>query len=300
MATYKRKMKNLKPNTLIIGAAKAGTTALYDYMKQHPQVFFTKEKEPHFFDNDHSFAKGENWYLKKYFSGADDFTIRAEATPGYMRKYQKVIPRFKQFFKDESPKMLVVLRDPVKRAWSHYQHMYRNNEEVETYENALLLERARLRNDPESWYGYYNDGLYSKQINAWFDAFPKENFHFLLSDDLYTNHLNALEGVCDFLEIDSEHFKPEMLVSNQASQPRSKALMKLITNDNPLKSMAGMLIKNDYLKRGIIKRIRRANLKPGNTPKMSKENELTLRQHYQEELDILENLINIDLSRWKL
>lgn len=289
-----------KPNVFIIGAAKAGTTALYDYLKLHPEIFLTKEKEPHFFDNDLSYGKGEDWYLEKYFTGASEYMLRGEATPGYMRNYHKVIPRLKKFCNGNSPKILVVLRDPVKRAWSHYLHMRRINEEKESFENALLLETDRLKLNQEAWSGYFGDGLYSEQIKAWFEVFPRENFYFLLSDKLYSNHVSALQDICRFLGAESKSFSPDRLISNQASQPRFEFLMRLMTDDNIVKRIASKVIKSDQIKRGVITRIRRTNLKPGDSPKMAAETAVMLRKKYEKDICELEKLINMDLSAWKL
>lgn len=289
-----------KPNLFIIGAAKAGTTVLYDYLRQHPEIFLTKEKEPHFFDNDSNYIMGEEWYLEKYFVGADDYELRGEATPAYMRAYQKVGPRIEKFCNGSSPpKIIIVLRDPVKRAWSHYLHMKRISEEKENFESALLMEEARLRANPESWVGYFNDGLYSRQIKAWLEIFPRKCFYFILNDDLYNDHIKVLKNVCGFLGVENKRFSPDKLISNQASQPKSNILMKLIAEDNILRRIASKAIRSDRIKREIIKLLRRKNLKPTDPPGIPCDMKVDLQNKYQKELTELENLINVDLSSWK-
>jgi Sulfotransferase family len=72
------------PNLFIIGAAKAGTTALYDYLAQHPQVFLSPDKEPMYFSRDEYYARGPDWYEHLYFRGAENYPVRAEAPPHYL------------------------------------------------------------------------------------------------------------------------------------------------------------------------------------------------------------------------
>ena len=134
------------PNLFILGAAKAGTTSLYHYLKQHPQIYLSSIKEPHFFDDDENFAKGLNNYVKQYFRNSEMYPITGEATP-YIQNGIKVASRINQAYSNNPPKFVIILRDPVKRAWSHYMHRVRTGLETNSFEDALLRKDSKLGND---------------------------------------------------------------------------------------------------------------------------------------------------------
>jgi hypothetical protein len=138
-------LKNL-PNFFLLGAAKAGTTSLYHCLKQHPQVFMPANKEPRFFDRDEFYQEGLSVYLNRHFKGSEIYPARGEATPAYHRP-EKVIPRMKKAYGRLSPKFLIILRDPVERAWSHYLHRVFFTLEEESFEHALKLEKSRIQGE---------------------------------------------------------------------------------------------------------------------------------------------------------
>lgn len=288
------------PDFFIIGAAKAGTTALYDYLKQHPDVFLPEEKEPHFFDHNENFQKGIDWYNKSFFSNSAGYTATGEASPSYIRNFQKVIPRIESLYpKSVLPKFIIILRDPVQRAWSHYLHRKRFHVEEKSFENALASEKERLKAEPDDWVGYYKDGLYGHQISKWFKAFPREHFFVLLNDDLKNDHMSCLAQICEFLGVDVENFCPDQLVSNPASKPRFPSLMKILAKENMVKKLTRIFVKNTKSKERIIKTVTRLNLRPAPKEAMPKNIETALRERFLTDIELLENLIDRDLSAWK-
>jgi len=288
------------PNFFIVGAAKAGTSSLYHYLKQHHQVFLTSEKEPHFFDNNMLYQKGLDYYLNTHFNGADSYIARGEATPAYLRLYNTVVPRMDNVFQEKKPKILIVLRDPVKRAWSHYLHRVRNVVECETFEKALEFEESRLKTDPRSWCGYYHDGLYSKQIEFWLDSFPKDKFHFILNDDLESKPQDVMKNVFSFLGVNTSVDVYVGEKRNVASAAKSKWLMKFLSQPSSIKIPLKLLLPYST-RRSISVYLRRKNLRPFDTvPILNKTTEIELRKKYDPEISRLEKIINRDLSMWRL
>ena len=131
------------PNLFVIGAAKAGTTALYDYLAQHPDVFLSRVKEPMFFSREENYAKGLDWYEGAYFQGAEHYPVRAEATPHYLYWSEKVAPRIKEAYAERLVKFVASFRDPVSRAYSWYWNMVREGREDLEFEEALRVEGAQ-------------------------------------------------------------------------------------------------------------------------------------------------------------
>lgn len=272
---------------------------MYHYMKQHPEIYLPPVKEPHFFDVDTNFNKGLKRYLHHYFHGASRFPVRGEATPAYLDKAEKVIPRMKAIFPAPGElKFIVMLRDPVKRAWSHYLHMVRNGKESEPFEQALAEESERLRREPEKWVNYFSQGLYGKYLEAWTGAFNKEQFLFLLTEDLKASPPNTLRTIFRFLEVTEDFVGNYDLKKNVASAPRSKLLMRFLSHSSKIKEAIKFVLPFK-----LKKRLRNAayelNLRklesPGSIPQSIADN---LRALYLDDIKKLEGIIGRDLSAW--
>ena len=282
------------PNFLIIGAAKAGTSSLDYYLKQHPMIYLSKTKEPHFFDYSPNYQKGLKHYVKKHFKGAEKYPARGEATPSYLQHFEIVIPRISEAYNGDLPKFIIMLRDPVERAWSHYLHRTRNYRETETFERALELEGSRLEKNKADWVGYFSDGLYSQQIDHWLMKFPIENFLFILSDDMKFKHKTTLKSIFDFLGVDSNVDIPDIKKMNVASTARSEWLMKVLSHPPLFTRLIPYSIR-----RNLIIYLRNKNLRPyDSAPKMDMATKEKLRKKYAPEISRLEKIIERDLSMW--
>jgi hypothetical protein len=291
-------MRDCLPNFFILGAAKAGTTSLYSYLKKHPKIFMAAEKEPHFFDSDHRFELGLEYYIRNYFKDAAGHPARGEATPSYLSCHAKVIPRILDVLDGHSLKFIVILRDPVKRAWSHYLHRRRNRTERESFEKALELEPSRLAAG-EEWACYFRDGLYAVQIQVWIDAFSRDQFHIILNEDLKHKPVQVLMETFDFLEVDPS-FRVQMAERrNRAAVAKYPLLMEFFAEPSILKYPFKLLMPFT-LRRKIVARVRRGNLKyMDESLSLPVEMEENLRQKYLEDILQLEVLIGRSLSNWK-
>lgn len=200
------------PNYLIIGAAKCGTSSLYEYLTQHPSINPALGKEINFFDMHYS--KGINWY-RSYFPFKNFFTkknsITGEATPRYLdhphaaKRVYDLIP---------SVKIIVLLRNPVDRAYSHWNMMVAHKREDLSFSEAIENEKSRIsdffeqmQNNKEYyskdyfWYGYLERGLYAKKIKHWMNFIPKEQFLVLQSEDFFRNTSDVYNHVLEFLDL---------------------------------------------------------------------------------------------------
>jgi len=223
------------PNFIIIGAAKAGTSSLFNIIGSHPQVFHSQQKELGFFSNDEFFARGLEWYVRAHFAGAHEFAVRMEASPAYLTWSEKTAPRMQSAFAGRHLKMAVIFRNPVQRAYSHYWHRRRlGHDEAESFEEAIHAEDSRLRKNWETLfasgnglYGYFRAGCYASRMKPFLEHFNKNDFIFLLQEDLFPENFRAsMKRVLDFLEVDSSvQLAPEK--ANEATKPRSASLTKL-------------------------------------------------------------------------
>ena len=209
--TYGRATASLRPlpDFLILGAQKAGTTALYAYLRWHPQIAGPSFKEVSFFDR--HYARGERWYRAHLPITRNG--VVGEASPSYL--FHPLAPsRVAQML--PSVRMIALLRDPVDRAFSHYQHEVALGREQLSFENALAREDERMQGELErmlrdpayfshAWwnYTYAARGRYAEQLERWFAAFPPEQLLVLLSDDLAADTAGTYRRVLDYLGVEA-------------------------------------------------------------------------------------------------
>lgn len=206
------------PNCFIVGAQKAGTSSLYHYLIQHPQVHKSLKKEIHYFNggtkkNQNTYAFGENWYRthfpKKRHLKCNDICV--DATPMYLfdpmvsQRIHKLTP---------TAKIIILLRDPVERAISHYFHVKRWGFETLPIEQGLRQEKERLAEcyaqgdfmKPEfRLYSYQTRGLYLEQIKYYEKLFDQEQILILNSTDLFKRPDIILKQVFSFLNIKDDY-----------------------------------------------------------------------------------------------
>ena len=292
------------PNLFIIGAAKAGTTALYNYLTQHPQVFLPQVKEPMFFSREEYYARGVDWYQDWYFEGAEDYPVRAEATPHYLYWSEKAAPRIKEAYGERPVKFIVSFRDPVSRAYSFYWNMVREGEEDLDFREALRVEECRLEQNRfelyqlgEMVYGYSAGSRYASLLQPYLELFSRENFFFVLQDDLKSRVNETCEEISDFLGIESSvQINPSN--SNPAAMPRSRLIHKALRQRSLFKDFVKPFIPI-RVRRSLKKKMMQINLKE--TPYVPLDPQLAheLRLSYRTEIEELEKITGKDLSSWK-
>jgi len=291
---------NSFPNFFILGAAKAGTTSLHGMLTQHPEIFMTRNKETQFFFNDNEYALGINHYLTTNFSGAWRYPVRGEASPSYFHAPERVAPRLLDSPGRDEMKFVVVLRDPVQRAWSHYLHRVRLCAEPCTFEDAIACEEKRLRNDPHLWVGYYRDGLYGKLLNEWFEYFPRDRFVIVRYESMVSEWQAMLNNIATHLGVSADYSWNKLEEKNVAGVPRSKWLMRFLADiPAPLKNAGKLFLGRDQIVH-YRELVRRLNTKRSAKPALNPEVERMLRGRYEEDITTLERLLGADFSAWKL
>lgn len=201
------------PDVLVVGAQRSGTTSLYQYLRRHPDVRWPRlVKGVHWFDvrYDHS----ETWYRSHFplrrEMAADHgrTTITGEACPYYL--FHPAVPeRVAAHLPDV--KVVVLLRDPVGRAWSHYQHERARGFEHLSFGEALDAEDERLRGADRRLhdaagrsfehrhFSYVARGMYAQQLQRWYDHVPRQNVLVMESADLRSRTQDTYDRLCDFL-----------------------------------------------------------------------------------------------------
>jgi len=291
------------PNFFIIGAAKAGTTSLYDILYQHPQVYLPFDKEPSFFSDDTYFSRGHEWYIKTYFKKAYNYPLRGEATSRYLYFGKKVAPRIYGFSQPEFPKFIVIFRDPAKLVYSYYWNSVREGRESLPFKAALLAEQDRMtklkiqmESNGQMSYAYSRIGSYASQIMQYLKLFPIDRFLFLLTEDLMdfsslVTNLQTFLGVKEY----SVYIKP--MKSNVSALPKSRKVHQLLRNRSVLKDIVKPFVPYPIRHKLKISALE-INLRRFTPPELDAEIANSIREHYSEETKRLQDIIQRDLTNW--
>jgi hypothetical protein len=179
------------PDFIVIGAARSGTTLLSTYLDCHPRAFVSDPKEPFFFSHESCYKRGPNSYLSLFAKAGPD-QICGEASTSY-----SVWPTFGDVAgriaaATPQTKLIYIMRHPVDRCYSHYDHYTMRTGSTETFEQAL-----------ESYRPIVGASMYMKQIEQYMIHFPRQSLHFLLLEDLVADHIKTLEALWAFLDLPS-------------------------------------------------------------------------------------------------
>jgi len=300
------------PNFLIIGAAKAGTNALYHYLRQHPQVYMSPWKEPKFFafesEADLGFraANGRDApvnasvildqaeYEKLFDEASEDELARGEASTHYLY-VEKSPARIKALIPDA--KLIAVLRNPVDRAFSSYQHLVRDDLEPLDFGAALDAEPQRIAEHYAYLYRYADMGFYCEQLERYEQTFPENQLCVLLYDDLRSDPEDTCRRIFSFLGVD-ESFVPDMSGEyNRSGVPTNRLMHRLLNPSAPMKRRLWSVTPRFARERLLDAQTRMVNrnLQRQTMPEPERER---LREVFREEVGRLEQRLGRDLSHW--
>lgn len=188
---------------LIIGAQKGGTTALDHFLRSHSAVEMARKKEVHFFDDESTFSASCVDYsdYHKHFAFSSKALVRGEATPIYLY-WEKAAQRIWEY--NSEIKLVAVLRNPIERAYSHWNMERDRGAESLPFMQAIKAESERCREAlplQHRVYSYVDRGFYSEQLRRFFRFFPKEQMLILKFEDLRQKPCQTLNSVARFLGI---------------------------------------------------------------------------------------------------
>jgi len=294
------------PNFFVIGAGKSGTTSLYHYLKQHPQIFMSPVKEPKYFAlAGHQLDfKGpgdtrivadttttESAYLA-LFDGAGDIPIVGEASTIYLGDCGAAARMAAQV---PDARLAAVLRHPVDRAYSAYMHLRRDGHEtLESFTDALAAEAERAR------LGYYFHwylrarGFYGRQLQEFYDVFPREQIRIYLFEEFAASPQRVLCDMFRFLRIDETFEADTSARHNQSGIPRHHKIQTFLNKAHPVK---------DWLKRYIPEHVGHrviSMVQPGlvERPVLPADIRARLTEDFRDDILHLQDLIERDLSHW--
>ncbi len=292
-------MKN-KPDFLVVGSAKSGTTSLFNYLNEHPDIYIPEVKECRFFSQLPKNFKGLGAEFfpnsgitdeNEYFSLFDGYEnqVCGDISNDYLYYYETSIENIKKYLGDKV-KIIIILRNPIDRAYSNFLHHVREGWEDGSFEEALIKETWRMKNNWAWSYHYVAVGMYYKQVQAYLENF--ENVKIFLFEDLNDRQV-FLKNIYDFLEVKNIEVSAEK-VFNASGYPKSKIIHSVFHKKSIIRRIGRMFVPEKYRDK-ILNVIKNKNIKK--IP-MKIETREYLKEIFRDEIEKLSGLLNKDLSNW--
>ena len=292
------------PNFLVIGAMKAGTTSLYKYLGQHPEIFLSPIKEPGFFAFEGERPEVYRHFrhepfvttieaYKDLFRGVTDEQAVGEMSTQYL-DFPQSAARIRHYI--PSARLIAVLRHPVDRAFSYYVMRLRGGQEsVADFSQAIRREKACLEKGIKVKSPYISKVSYYDSLRVFFDTFDKRQMKIMLYDDLYQNPQEFIRNIFGFLNVD-DNFLPDLSARhNTGGVQRNSAIGALLNKPNPIRAAARLILPRAIRER-YREKILAHNLMP--PPSLDPQLRSELMLHFRPEIKKLQDLISRDLSHW--
>jgi len=294
------------PNFLVVGAAKAGTTSLYHYLKEHPDIFMSRIKEPSFVSAQflkipqRGFRRDRKIYVSNFtdycslFEDSAGYGAIGEASPENLYFHEKAIGYITHFL--GSPKIIMILRDPTERAFSAYMFLMRDNREYLSFEEALNQEEKRRKENWKFIWFYRDVGFYYRQVKAYAEKFG--DVKVCLYDDLQRDAVSLVKGIYDFLGVDASYTPNARIRHNVSGIPRSRVLNNFFIEPSRLQSITRSVGKSILKEDSWVRLRERLRAKLLAKSEMKPETRQFLQHTYREDILRLQDLIRRDLSSW--
>ena len=272
-------MTNKKITFICFGAQKAGTTTLHNILRQHSEIFLPQNKEIPFFHDDNKFEKGIDWWLKENYHNVKHEKAIGVINPEYLF-FPKACERIYKHLGPEI-KIIIVIRNPVDRAYSQYIMNIRRGIENLSFEDALSEEKNRYTlSDYQKNYSYLSRSLYSDQIKRFLTTFPKDNFLFLsFENDIVKNRDLTLKKIEDFLGVNHENINVN-IKSNESKESIFPSINKIIFSKNKIVKFLANILFSKKMKHNIATKIYNLNIKPNSKGKVDKNTKKQLMKKY--------------------
>jgi hypothetical protein len=290
-------LKDTYPNAVLIGVQKGGTTALYNWIAQHPEVYGDPAmKDFPYFCNGGYQDKDDEWFAER-FSGWNGQRIILHGYVHYLYFAKETAERLKSFNPDL--RLIAVLRNPAERAYSAYlQARKTGHEPIARFEEAIdyelsgnLLSFKDITNR-----SYIAQGKYSNNIRKYYEHFGPDRLKIVLHDELKNNPERICREIYNFLSIDS-NFTVKISNLNEYGTPRSGLLRNLVNNGIKSPRIRELLPINMRIRARQI--VRAFNTKRGEKPELGPDTWQRMNKFYEAEIDDLERILNINLDHWR-
>jgi len=284
-----------KPNFFIVGAPKCGTTALYTYFREHPQIFMSPLKEPQFFAVDLLGDRRRIRSLPEYlacFAGARDEPRIGEASTAYLGS-KRAAEEIKAFAPDAS--IIIMLRNPVDKMYSRFNDArFTNQEPQRSFEAALSAEQ---RCGPSFGLGYRESARYASQVRRYLEVFDREKVHIIIYDDFKERAAGIHEEVLRFLGVHPD-YRSDFPMVNERRYVRSMTLQQFVRHPPEVLRRLGRMSISPGMRRRLRGWISHLNEVAVPPPPLPADLRGRLQREFQDDVKELGRLIGRDLSGW--
>jgi len=286
----------MKVDFFIVGVPKAGTTSLYHYLSEHPQVEMSSQKEPDYF-SDKAINEQGMYYVKNRINTLDKYeslfvqkesVVYGEASVSYLF-YENVAEDIKKY--NPNAKIIIMLRNPIERAFSHYLMDYRLGLISDSFEN-IIAKKSKHKKSHLFYQQYIEASKYATQIQRYLDFFEKENILFIDYEDFKKNVSKTVGKVYSFLNISAEFAADINTKYNTFTMPKNKGI-RFIYSFVFLRKILTFLFPI-YL----VKNIRVLLFKTDKKPELLNETRSQLRIIFNDDIKKLEEVLAKNYSKW--
>lgn len=286
------------PNFFCVGAQKAGTTSLHYILNQHSEIFLPEVKEIHFFNRDENYKKGLSWY-SDFYKNVNNQKAIGEICPDYI--YNNNCPE-RIFNYNPNAKLILILRNPAERAFSHYKMRFGRGDENRSFKEIVNKEVELIANNqkyplPDH---YLARGFYDKQIERYYKLFDKKNILILkFEQDFLKKRKETIETILKFINVNST----EQLALNVKATPqvswKSQKIFKLLNTKNKINQFAKKIINNKQLRIKLKYFFSSLNQKSNkNNKELLEQKQYLINEVFKESITNLENITNISFNDW--
>jgi len=299
------------PGFLVVGAPKAGTSSLYQYLQEHPEIYLPKQKELHYWSSEalseNTLGPGDQAALPNVVTTWRDYCRRYEAatlekqlgdvSPSYLYFYNRVIPELKR--KLPAVKIIIILRDPIERACSNYLHQQRLTYETLSFTEALDCEVNRAAEGYSDFWRYTGHSCYFAACEAYVRAFGLANVHFITFEELRNSPADVMTNVFSFLGVD-ETCLPDNLDSAYNSGGRYKAslLMRFFMRPNRLKSYFHGRLSEKSIQAYRSLKLKFTAVRSLPIPEIPSELRAKLSRIFKDDVEALSANYNVNVKLW--
>lgn len=279
----------------VLGAPKCGTTSLVGLLRQHPDISVSKPKEPRFFQDADLYRRGMGFY-QEFFADRTNGQLTCDATITYFGERDEAISRIAEFYGTAAPRFVLMLRDPVERAWSVYLQRRRLMLEERTFAAAIEADMDLPREEQL----YLNHSSYGLNLKRWLAVFPIDCFMFQTMERLRDDQHGLLREVCAFLDVPAPEVMPAPTHSNRATSVRYPRLMQLATSDNVATRILKRCLPYRFRRRWVHKVRKKLMNNPAQAevPTLEPADRRRLEDYFGEDLAVFARLCALDVSSW--
>ena len=286
----------MKVDFFIVGAPKSGTTSLYHYLNEHLEVEMSSQKEPDYF-SDYALQEQGMYYRKNRIDNINKYNglftpnavkLRGEASVSYLF-YNDVPQKIKDY--NQKSKIIIILRNPIDRAFSHYLMDYRLGLVSESFED-IINKKSKHKNAHLFYQQYIQVSEYAPQIKRYLNVFKRENILFIDYEDFKNDVAEVVNNVYLFLGVNDD-FQPNLNKKHNTYTMPKNGIIRYIYSFVSFRNFLTSIFS-----KGLVKSIRNRLFINDRKPKLSNANREFLNEFFKEDLKELNALLNKDFTKW--